>query len=217
MTKAIKDQLILLCIHPEKGWVRKKSVIGHALLAASLIDLSRQNAFWVEEGRIKVAQTNTTDPVFKELLTQLNAWQGKKFSWLMTKLSMHVNKYYTLQMGCLERQHLISSIPIEWLGIRWGKRYRVNNPDNLKPIISDMERSLVYGRNSMTETRLIIEFLGMLDLLGSFFMSKELKQRATKRWKTMSFHLLGEPNEMIQIIFRELRNTLRVNKFSGKG
>lgn len=209
MKSALKDQLILLAIHPEKGWVRQKSVIGNVLLAAALIDLTLQSAFKIDDGKIGVNPFVSDDPVYSDLLAQISAMQGKKFSWLITKLSIRTNKYFNMQMNHLESRRLISSSPVEWLGITWGKRYRVTRGDSLKPIIYQMERTLIYGRKPDLNTRFLIEFLGLLDLLGVFFVDKEFRTKARKQYFELSKLTFESDDETLQPIFKELHSVMK--------
>lgn len=208
----IKDLLVLLCIHPEKGWVRRRSIIGYALLAAALFDLALKGCFRVNGGRIEASPGKMEDPLLDDLLQRLQRLEGKKFSWVLNRLSMNPGKLYRRQMQQLASRRLITISPIEWMGITWGKRYRVNRIDGLKPLMTALERVLVYGREPAIQTRLIIELMGILGLLGTLFPDGELRIRAKARFREISKGEFSEQHKTYHAIRKELRNALRRQK-----
>lgn len=216
MTNLIKDQLILLCIHPEKGWVRKKSIIGQVLFSAALIDLTVRGYLKVEDGKISAVYEELNDPVLNDLLKRLSDQNGKKIGGFFTKQSLRLNAIYNMQMRYLESRHLISISPVEWMGITWGKRYRVIRSDSLKPLIYDLERTLIYGRKPDLNTRFLIEFLGLLDLLGVFFVDHEFRTKAKKQYFELSKLTFEADDETLQPIFKELHNMMKRNKAAMK-
>jgi hypothetical protein len=208
----IKDLLILLCIHPEKGWVRRRSIIGYALLAAALFDLALKGCFRIQDGRIVVSPARLDDALLDDLLQRLQRLEGKKFSWVLNRLSMNPGKLYRRQMKQLETRRLITVSPVEWMGITWGKRYRVNRIDGLKPLMTALERVLVYGREPAIQARLVIELLGVLMLLGAIFPDGELRTRAKARFREISKEEFPEQHQTFHAIRKELRNALRRQK-----
>jgi hypothetical protein len=208
----IKDMLVLLCIHPEKGWVRRRSIIGYALLAAALFDLAMKGNFRVNDGRIEASPAKLDDPLLDELLKRLQRLEGKKFSWVLNRLSMNPGKLYRRQMQQLASRRLITINPVEWMGITWGKRYRVNRIDGLKPLMTALERVLVYGRKPAIQTRLIIELMGLLGLIGTLFPDGELRTRAKARFREISKEEFSEQHQTYHAIRKELRNALRRQK-----
>jgi len=211
----IKDLLILLTIHPEKGWVRRRQVIGYAMLAAAFYDLAIKGHFRVVSGRIEATNANTDDPVLHDLSETLEKLNGKRYSWNMNRYTMRQGRYYRAQMANLEARYLISSRPIQWLGITWGKRYRVNRSDSLKPLFTEFERVLIYGSNPSHSTRLLIDILGMIDVLRVFFPDRELRARAKKRYRELTKQGFGDNQETLAAIRKEVRNTLRAHKTQG--
>jgi hypothetical protein len=212
----IKDLLILLSIHPERGWVRRRQIIGYALLAAAFYDLAIKGHFRIISGRIEATSTNSGDPVLDDLSCEIEKKHGKKYSWSMNRYAMRQGKYYRTQMRHLESGYQISSSPIEWLGITWGKRYRVNRFDRLKPLFTEFERVLIYGSNPAPTTRLLIDLLGMIDLLKVFFPDRELRERARKRYRELANQAFEDGNqETFMSIRKELRSTLRAHKTHG--
>ncbi|MBE0662676.1 MAG: GPP34 family phosphoprotein [Bacteroidales bacterium] len=210
----IKDLLILLCIHPEKGWVRKNSVIEYALIAAAMFDMVLLGKLNIVTGRIEATPHETGDPVLDDLLSKLSGLNGKKFSWLMNGLSTKAGKIYRNQLNYLENTRQISSWPVEWLGITWGKRYRVNRSDRLKPILTIMDRVLIYGRKPDLKMRLLIELLGSLNVLGQFFPDGELRKRAKQRFRQISKLPYEDHKDTFKAIGKELQQTLQMKKAS---
>jgi len=210
----IKDLLILLCIHPEKGWVRKNQQIGHALIAACLFDLVLLGRMTLADKRISANQAAMDDPLLDGMLQKLLKLEGKKLSWMTSELTFRQRSNYRKQMKYLEQTSQISSQPVEWMGITWGKRYRVNHADRLKPVITAMDRVLIYGREPQIKLRLVIELLGMLGILPGFYPDGELKARAKHRFK----HIAKQPypcyHQDFEAIRRELANTLRMSRVS---
>lgn len=210
----IKDQLILLCIHPEKGWVRKNQQIGYALMAACLFDLVISGNLRLPDNRISATPVQMEDPLLDEMLQKMLKLEGKRISWVTNGLTFRQRSNYRLQMKYLEQSHQISSRPVEWMGIIWGKRYRVNRADSLKPLINAMDRVLIYGREPELRLRLIIELLGMLGLLSNFFSDGELKTRAKHRFKQIAKQPYPEHQQELNAIRKELANALRMSKAS---
>ncbi|MFO7998271.1 MAG: GPP34 family phosphoprotein [Bacteroidales bacterium] len=208
----IKDLLILLSIHPEKGWVRKRSSMVHVLLAACFYDLVLKGYLKLPGGRIACSRYPPSDTLLHDLSGKLARNNGKKFSWVVQKFFMLPGKYYRTQMLQLEQKQLISSRRLEWLGITWGKRYRVNKIRGLKPLIAEIERALIYGRQPGLSTRLLIELFGTLGLLGIFVPDRELKKTAKRRYKELSKRAFNEDHESHSAIRKELRSALRRNK-----
>lgn len=208
----IKDLLILMCIHPEKGWVRKRNIMGYCLLAASFFDLTLREHLKISSGRIAATGTGTGDPLLDELLERLIKLNGKRYSWGLNRFTMKLGSNYRTQMRHLESRHLISSRPVEWLGITWGKRYRVNRIDSLKPLITELERVLIYGSEPGLATRLLIEILGTIGMLGAYFNDRELRTRAKKRYRELAKSNFPDHSETLTAIRKEFRNALRAAK-----
>lgn len=207
----LKDQLILLCIHPEKGWVRNRQMIGYMVMAAALYDLILEGALSISEGRIIITEKETGDPLLNDLLKRIAGKDGKRLSWMMSGMQMRLGKFSRDQMNYLEENRQISSYPLEWLGITWGKRYRVNRRDHLKPLLTSMDRVLIYGRKPDLRLRLIIELLGLHGVLTSYFPDGELKSRARRLFREISKQPFDEHNESLTAIRKELRNVLKMN------
>jgi len=212
MKTRIKDRLILLSIHPEKGWVRSKNAIINILLAAALIDLALENLLTIESGKINIKPAELNDPLLDELIAKLSANQGKRLSWVLPKIAMYGNRYYRMQMTYLDNTHQISTENVEWLGITCGKRYRVHRSDRLKPMITDFERVLVYGRQPSCETLILINLLGSAELIKTFFAGKEIKSRVGKKYKELSGFLSAEEDESLAVIFKVLSDMLKQSK-----
>lgn len=208
----IKDLLILMCIHPESGWVRKRSIMGYSLLAACFFDLALKGHFSISSGRIEATDGDTDDPLLDELLARLIKLKGRRYSWGFNGFTMKLGSNYRKQMQHLESRHLISIHPVEWLGITWGKRYRVHRIDSLKPLITELERVLIYGSEPVLTTRLLIEILGTIDMLGVYFPDRELRSRAKKRYRELAKTNFSDHNETLTAIRKEFRNTLRAAK-----
>lgn len=211
----IKDILIILSIHPEKGWVRRRSIIGYALLGAIMYDLVIDGYLRIVAGRIEAKVAETGDPVLNTILEQLSKLDGKKFSLRTSRLSFQQGRIYRIQMQHLESGHLISSRAVEWLGITWGKRYRVSRIDKYKPIITKFERCLIYGNEPGLTMRLIIDLLGMIDLLKEFFPDKEFRIRAKKHYHELIKQAPREHSETLMAIRKEIKSLLQANKATG--
>lgn len=211
----IKDMLIILSIHPVKGWVRRRSIIGHALLGAIMYDLAIDGYLRIVAGRIEATVAETGDPVLDTMLEQLGKLDGKKFSLRTSRLALQQGRTYRRQMQHLESRHLISSRSVEWLGITWGKRYRVNRIDKYKPIITKFERCLVYGNEPGLTMRLIIDLLGMINLLKEFFPDKEFRIRAKKHYHELVKKAGSENSETLLAIRKEIKGLLQANKATG--
>lgn len=211
-SEKLKDQLILLCIHPDRGWVRNRQMVGYVLIAAALYDLVFAGALNISKGRITINEKDTGDRLLNDLLKKIASKNGKRLSWMMSGMHMSLGNFYRDQMKLLEGSHKISSIPLEWLGITWGKRYRVNRRDHLKPLLTSMDRVLIYGRKPELRLRLIIELLGLHGVLASFFPDGELKTRAKRLFKEILKQAFDEHHESLTAIRKELRNALRMNQ-----
>lgn len=210
----VKDLLILLCIHPEKGWVRKSQQIGYALMAACLFDLVLLGRLTLAENRISINEAALDDPLLDEMIHKLTKLKGKKLSWVTIGLTLKQRSYYKIQMRYLEQTHQVSGQAIEWMGITWGRRYRVNRADSLKPVITAMDRVLIYGRDPGLKLRLIIELLGMLGVLAAFFPDGELKARAKHRFRQIIKQPYPEYHQDLHAIRKELANALKISKAS---
>lgn len=210
----VKDLLILLCIHPEKGWVRKSQQIGYALMAACLFDLVLLGRLTLVENRISLNQAAVDDPLLDDMLQKMMKLEGKKLSWVSNGLTFRQRRNYRMQMRYLERTHQVSGQAIEWMGITWGRRYRVNRADSLKPVITAMDRVLIYGRDPGLKLRLIIELLGMLGVLSVFFPDGELKARAKHRFRQIIKQPYPEYHQDLHAIRKELANALKISKAS---
>ncbi|HAQ38212.1 MAG TPA: hypothetical protein DCQ58_06850, partial [Saprospirales bacterium] len=128
---------------------------------------------------------STGDPVLDNMLNTLAGLQGKKLSTVISKLTFTTSKIYKSQIKHLENIRLISSRPLIWLGIRWGNLYRVIRDEKLKMTQTMLERTLIYGRRTNIENRLLIELLSIGNILNIFFSSREYKTIAAKRAKTL--------------------------------
>lgn len=177
----MKDLLILLCIHRHKGWMRERTRIGDVLLTAAACDLVMAGRLVITNGKIDVPDTSSIgDPLLDDLLGCFAAMNGKRYLMAFGKLQFRKDKYYRMQIKQLCDKNMIAVRPLEWLGINWGKLYRVNRPDELRKTITLMDRALIYGRKPNAEIRLITEWLKKLNLLSSFYHDTELKSRSKK-------------------------------------
>ncbi|NCC74043.1 MAG: hypothetical protein EOM06_11660 [Sphingobacteriia bacterium] len=111
-------------------------------------------------------------------------------------------------MKHLERIHCISIETIDWLGIKLGKLYRVNRCDSLKPMLTTIERALIYGRKPDITTRLMIELLGSSDLLETVFKEKEIKNRAINKYKKLTVQAFPQHDSTLTALFKVQKKLL---------
>ncbi|MDP2424658.1 MAG: GPP34 family phosphoprotein [Bacteroidales bacterium] len=206
----IKDELALLSIHPEKGWVRRRENMGYALMTAALCDLALMGKLQVIQGKINATSTVIGDPLIDELAIRLNKLNGRKLWWFISGRTLGASATYRKQMRLLETKRMINSTPVEWLGITLGRRYRVNHKYNTSTLINRLERVLIYGRVPDLRLRVLIELLVVLDMIGVFFSQGELRKRAKQRGKEICKHGFSESDETFVTIFKELRAVLKV-------
>jgi len=208
----LKDKLLLYAINPKNGIMRAQNTMSYLLLCASFYDLVLMEKLSVNSDRIAVIAGPTGDPVLDRVLEKLSGLQGKKISGVLNKLSFTAGKIYKSQIKYLENTHMITSKPMTWLGITWGKLYRVNRAENLKPIQNIFERALIYGRKTNTENRLLIELLGYSNIMDSYFPAHEYKQVAKKRLHALSALKYDQYHESIFSIRKQLINHLKASK-----
>lgn len=208
----LKDKLILLAINPENGYMRAQSVMSYMVLCAALFDLVILGKLSVISGKISVLPGQMNDPVLNDLLEKLAGMQGKKLSGVLNKLSFTAGKFYRSQVSYLERAHMISVKPLIWLGIHWGKIYRVNRSEKLKTTQGVFERVLVYGRKTTIENRLLMELLGYVDILYSYFAPQEYKLVARQRLRALSRSSYENHHESLEAIGKQLIAHLKASK-----
>ncbi|HAY71047.1 MAG TPA: hypothetical protein DCX89_04085 [Saprospirales bacterium] len=181
----LKDKLILLSINPKTGHIQGQTSMNYLLLCATLYDLVLMEKLTISSNKFTVFPGSTGDPVLDNMLNTLAGLQGKKLSTVISKLTFTTSKIYKSQIKHLENIRLISSRPLIWLGIRWGNLYRVIRDEKLKMTQTMLERTLIYGRRTNIENRLLIELLSIGNILNIFFSSREYKTIAAKRAKTL--------------------------------
>ncbi len=206
----IKDELCILSIHPEKGWIRRRQNIGYAVLAASLCDLVLLDKLKVIQGKIEASLAGTDDPLLNELSERLYKHNGSKLWWWMSGRSSRATALFSKQMKLLETKRMITSRAVEWLGIRVGWRFHVNHKYNTTAEITRLERALIYGREPDLRLRVLIELMVVLDMAGDFFSQGELRKIARKRGKEICKHKFPENHETFRALFKELRSLLKV-------
>lgn len=206
----IKDELCILAIHPEKGWIRRRQNMGYAMLAALLCDLILMDKLKVIAGKIEASIADTEDPLINELSVKLHKHNGSKLWWWISGRSSGASALFRRQMKLLEAKRMITSRTVEWLGIKVGWRFHVNHKYNTTAEITRLERVLIYGREPDLRLRILIELLVTLDMAGVFFSSGELRKRARQRGKEIIRHKFPENHETFMTLFKELRSLLKV-------
>lgn len=210
----LKDILMLLCIHPKKGWMRKSYNIDDVLLAAAACDLALSGRLSINDGKVEVINTAPIgDPLLDELLNRFAAMNGSKYAIAHSKLQFRKGRYYRMQMDHLIGIHKVTEKPMLLLGITWGRLYRVIRPDELKPIITAMDRVLTYGRTPQIQLKLIIEWLRLLNLLSSFYPDGELRSRSKSRAKSIA----RTPYPLVNDTLKAIQKQARIAVMMGKG
>jgi hypothetical protein len=208
----LKDKLLLLSINPANGYMRAQGTMSYMVLCAALFDLVLLGKLSVISGKISVLPGPVNDPVLNELLQKLGSMQDKKLATVLYKLSFTAGKFYKSQVSYLEHAHMISVKPLIWLGITWGKIYRVNRAEKLKTTQSIFERVLIYGRKTTTENRLLMELLGYVNILYSYFDPPEYKQIARQRLRALCHPRYENHHESLSAIGKQLTNHLKASK-----
>lgn len=209
----VRDLLMLLCIHPQKGWMRKSHNIDNALLAAATCDLALSGRLIIKDGKIEVPEiTPTGDPLLDDLLKRFAEMTGSRYSVANSKLQFRKGRYYRMQMNRLIQLNKITERRLVWFGITWGRLYRVNRPDEFRKTITEMDRVLIYGRKPNTELRLIIEWLRHLELLSSFYPDGELRNRTKKSAKKIERTQYPILDETFKAIQKQMRVAVMMNQ-----
>lgn len=208
----LKDKLILLSINPKTGHIQGQTSMNYMLLCATLYDLVLNEKLTISSNKFTVIQGLTGDPVLDDMLNTLSGLQGKKLSTVISKLTFTTSKIYKSQIKHLENIRLISSRPLIWLGIRWGNLYRVIRAEKLKTTQTMLERTLIYGRRTNIENRLLIELLSIGNILHPFFTSREYKTLAAKRAKVLIGSTFEHHHESLSTIRKLIIRHLNASK-----
>ncbi len=207
----IKDDLVLLAIHPERGWVRRQNDLRYVLVAATLCDLTLMDAFELVEGKISASPVSCGDELLDTLANSLINSNGRKFWHTSSRRRLEATKYLKRQMRSLEHRGMIHSRTITWLGIPLAKRYSLQHSCSIKTLINTLERVLIYGRTPDLRTSVLIRLLKMLRVTGYVFRGHEYRAIARKRARVVSKMPFDAYEHTLETIFKELRTTLQMS------
>ncbi|MDX9940981.1 MAG: GPP34 family phosphoprotein [Bacteroidales bacterium] len=208
----LKDNYFLFSIDQEKGSIRQSSQLSNLILYGGLLELAMKSLVRVENGHWYFVQQETNDPVLNDLLGILLPRDGRKTRWVLGRMPFKTLRIVNLQIRWMQAQRMIEATEKKFLGFRVGYRFRVNRPDQLKPVLLDLERVLMYGRKPEPGVHLLILLLGITGQLKHFFTTSEMKKRAQERFRELEKEPLSELGESYAVIYKKLREAMRAQK-----
>lgn len=212
MEIGLKDKYFLFSIDQGKGIIRQRTQLGNLILYGGLLELALKGLIRVENGRWYFVQQETGDTVIDDLLLTLLPREGQKTRWVLGRMPFKTIRIVNQQISWMQSQRLIQTTDIRFLGFRFGYRFRISKPDQLKPILLQLERVLMYGRKPESEIYLLILLLGITGQLKHFFTTSEMKKRAQERFREIEKQTLTELGESHWVIYKKLREAMRAQK-----
>lgn len=209
METRLKEKLFLFSINPERGNIRQRNNFSTLLFYSSLFELTRLGLLRIEDGRWNMTEQDTGDPVLNEVLRIILPKNGQKTQWVLSTIPFRITRLFTIQLEWMRSQNLIQVRDVKFLGMRLGYRFRISKPDQLKPDLLQLERSLIYGRQPAPQTHLLILMLGVAGLHKNLFRSSEMSKRADVRYKQLRKTNFENDPETYSEIFKKLREALK--------
>lgn len=211
METRLKEKLFLLSINPEGGNIRQRNNFSTLLFYSSLFELAGLHLLRIEEGRWNIMEQDTGDPVLNEVLRIILPKNGQKTQWVLSSVPFKITRLFKMQAEWMRTQNLVQVQEIKFLGMKLGYRFRISKPDQMKPVLLQLERVLIYGRKPAPQMLLLVLLLGVGGLHKRLFRGSETKKRVNYRYKELrKTHFDNDP-ETYMVIFKKLREALKAH------
>jgi len=212
MNPGYSERLIMHAFYPKKPVYFNTTALKYVHFYACLFELAEQGIVRAEGKTVWCRETETGDPVLDSVIKLMVPLSGKKLSRLQFLLPKKAGTIYNQQLERMVEQNLLLKEGIFFISWEVGSSYRTIKYDLLKPDITRLERSLVYGRKPDRKTWLMAVLAGETGLFGNIFRSREYRARAKERYRELLKSDMLLNDETIFLLRKTLKRSLTAQK-----
>ncbi len=212
MDAGYSERLIMHAHYPKKPVYFNTTALKYVHFYACLFELAEKGIVRAAEKRLWCRETETGDNVLDSVIELMVPLSGKKLLRMQSLVPRKAAAVYKQQLERMRERNLLLREEIYFISWEVGSRYRALKYDLLKPDITRLERSLVYGRKPERETWLMAILAGESGLFSNIFRSKEFRARAKKRYKELLKSDMLVNDETIFLLRKTLRRSLNAQK-----
>lgn len=212
MTLGNKEKIIMYSLYPKKVNSTDKGSIQYLNFYACLFDLAEKKLFRIDDNRIWCINTETGDPVHDKVISMMVPLSGKKIFRLQLLVPQKASAVYRKQIELMIEKDYLRKEDILFISWKVGSKYSVRKPDLLKPGITKLERSLVYGRKPDRETWLLALLAGEGKFFSNIFANREFRDRANLRYREFIRSEKYEQDVTVSALLSTLRKSIKTKK-----
>jgi len=211
MKPGYKEKIIMHSLYPKRMHSSDITIVKYLLFYSCMVELAERKILRADGGRLWCNNKETGDPVLDSVIAILLTLSGKSLSRLQLMVPQKAGGIYKKQMNLMTDNNFLTREDIRFISWKIGSRYTVRKYDLLKPGITKLERSLVYGREPDRETWLMAMLLEEGKLFGNIFTIREFHNKAIQRQKLL-FKTSGHGDRTISLLIQSLRKTMNTRK-----
>ena len=212
MDAGYSERLIMHAHYPKKPVYFNTTALKYVHFYACLFDLAEKGILKAEGRTVWCKETETGDTVLDSVIEMMVPLSGKKLSKLQFLVPRKAAPVYKQQLERMIEKNLLLKEEIFFISWEVGSSYRVIKYDLLKPDITRLERSLVYGRKPERETWLMAVLTGEAGLFNNIFRIKEFRAKAKVRYKELLKSDMLVNDETIFLLRKTLKRSLNAQK-----
>ena len=202
----------MFAFYPKRRNVPTSQLLWNIHFYGCLFDLAERGVLKIGDNRLWCTETETGDMVLDSLISLLVPLSGKKLSRLQLLTIQKAGYFYKLQLNQMTENQLLLKEDIVLISWRVGSRYRVRKYDLLKPDITKMERTLVYGRKPDSGTWRLALLAGEAKLFSNIYNSNEFRRKAEQRLREFFVSDIHTGNTTTLELHRSLKKSLANQK-----
>jgi len=184
MDLTLKEKLLLLAYHPDKGTNLIPTYVGHGIAGAILLELAALKKINIEDNRIRLLDHKKTgDDQLDYLINILsNSSKNYKVKSILAKIQGKTSMIKKPLLEGLVKKRYLKREEKRFLIFRYN-RYPSANISYRKDLIEYIRRLVLRNINSDNDIPLLAGLTGATRLSAKFFHNKEERKIATKRIK----------------------------------
>ncbi|MEN8225810.1 MAG: GPP34 family phosphoprotein [Bacteroidota bacterium] len=184
MDLTIKEKLVLLAYHPDKGNCLVPTYIGHGLVGAILLELAGLEKIRVEDNRIKLMDSKKTGDEQLDYIIELLSHSTKsyKVKSIIAKLQAKSSKIKKPLIAGLVKKRYLKREEKQFLFIKYN-RYPAYNRTYRSNLIEHIRRLVLRNIKLDDDITMLAGLTGATRLSIKFFRNREERKTARKRIK----------------------------------
>lgn len=182
-TFSLSEKLYLLTLNPEKGgtYTTLRTAMEYVLPGCFLLEMVESGNIKLEEGRVVVVNSITTNPVHQFLFEKLGAAGNARIQRWILRIRSSQGKYKKLLQKQLVNRHFIRLEDRSFLFFRWKKPFLVQKEIQFQ--LSNEIYNALFGTNENNSSSHLLSMVFSTEILRKIYPEREKSKRVYEKLK----------------------------------